>query len=94
MSEAIKIDGNDPEWEQKCWQNAESKNLFDLINLTKQAADETLPACHSIALKYGYELKAKIPSEGSGTCHFIPRNYDTTKTKITSDFVFSGSPDD
>jgi len=75
MNEKIEIDGNDPEWEHKCWQNAENKNLFELINFTK----EMVPVCHAIAKKHGYELKGKIPPTETGVCNFIPRNYARVK---------------
>lgn len=71
----IQIDGNEPEWEYECWQNAEKQNLFDLINFTQ----EMVPVCHAIAKKHGYELKGKIPPTESGVCHFIPRNYSRVK---------------
>ncbi|HSY18636.1 MAG TPA: hypothetical protein VK815_09895 [Candidatus Acidoferrales bacterium] len=82
----IQIDGNQAEWEQECWQNAQNQNLFDLVNFTR----EMIPVCHAMAKKYGYELKANIPPTEPGVCHFIPRNYDLSN--ITTPDVFSVSP--
>ena len=86
----IQIDGNGPEWEHECWQNAESQNLFVLINFTL----EMMAECHAIAKKHGYELKGKTSHTKPGVCHFIPRNYDTSKMTTPADFVFSGCPED
>ena len=32
MNEEIRIDGNDPEWERMCWENAECNNAFVPLN--------------------------------------------------------------
>lgn len=86
----LKINGNEPEWTQACWQNAENKKPFVLINFTL----EMMPECHAIAKKHGYELKGRIPPKGLGFCHFIPRNYAAIEMAIPFDFIFSGHPED
>ena len=88
MNETIEIDGNYCEWEHKCWQNAENKNQFALVNFDLNMR----PICQIIARKHGYKLKYPISNMDVNVCYFIPTNYGTTKT-ATPD-VFSGSPED
>lgn len=90
MNEKNEVDGNDSEWKHLCWRNAESKKLFVLTNFTLQMVSE----CCAIAKKHGFELKGRIPPKEPGVCHFVPRNYATTKTTVPSDFIFSGHPED
>ena len=87
MNEKIEIDGNYREWEHKCWQNAENKNPFALINFDL----EMRPICQVIARKYGYKLKFPISNMDVNVCYFSPINFGMTK--ITTPDVFSGSPE-
>jgi hypothetical protein len=79
MNDEIEINGNDAECERVIAQNAENRSPLLLINFTR----EMIPFCHAIAEKHGYELKGKIPPMESGTCHFIPRNYDGSKIETS-----------
>jgi len=56
MNKKIEIDGEDREWANKCWQNAENKNSFVLINFDL----EMRPICQDIARKFRYKLKYPI----------------------------------
>jgi hypothetical protein len=90
MNGNIEINGNNPKWEDKCWQNAENQNSFVLINFNLEMVAE----CHAIAKKHGYELKGRIPAAKPGVCQFIPRNYHMSKIAIPYEFKLSGYSED